>query len=229
MVLHHVAQRARLLIEGATRLDAEGFGHRDLHVIDVIAIPQRLKDAVGEAEDEQILHRLLAEIVIDAEDLALMKDGIDAGVELARRGQIAAEGLFNDDARAATVRLSEPLRAEPLDNVGKKLRRRGQIVEPVAAQAAFLFNPLQFGLEACIAGRLIKVQRVVAHVPNELVELRVALLGIAIGKNAGAHVLGKLGPERPAGNTDDRKFRWQKACLPEMKERRKQLALGQIA
>jgi hypothetical protein len=48
-----------------------GLGHGDLHVVDVEAVPDRLVNRVGETEIDQVLHRLLAEIMVDAEDVAL--------------------------------------------------------------------------------------------------------------------------------------------------------------
>ncbi len=84
MVLHYVAQRAGLFVERAAALDSHGFCRGDLHVLDVVAIPDRLEDTVGETEHQNVLHRLLAEIVIDAEDLALVEDRIHLVVELAR-------------------------------------------------------------------------------------------------------------------------------------------------
>ena len=83
MVLDHVAQRARLLVVRAAALHAQGLGHRDLHVVDVIAVPERLEDAVGEPEDEDVLDRLLAEIVVDPVDLILAEDPVDHVVERA--------------------------------------------------------------------------------------------------------------------------------------------------
>ena len=41
MVLHDVADRAHLLVEGAAALDAEFLGHRDLHAGNERAVPQR--------------------------------------------------------------------------------------------------------------------------------------------------------------------------------------------
>jgi len=38
-------------------------------VIDEVAVPDRLEEPVGEAEGEDILGRLLAEEMVDAEDL----------------------------------------------------------------------------------------------------------------------------------------------------------------
>ena len=147
MVLHHVAQSAGLLVERAAALDAESFSHGDLHVVDVIAFPDGLKDAVGEAEDEQILHRLLAQVVVDAEDLALLEDGVDLAVELARGIEIVAEGLLDDHGRAAFFRLRHALRAQVFDDAGKELGRGGEIEEPVGADSFFAGDAVEFGLQ----------------------------------------------------------------------------------
>ena len=45
-----------------------GLGHGDLHVVDRQVVPERLEQGVGEAQRDQVLHRLLAEVVVDAED-----------------------------------------------------------------------------------------------------------------------------------------------------------------
>ena len=78
MVRDHVAQRAGLLVELAARLDAHRLRRGDLHVIDAVAVPDRLEQPVGEAERHDVLHRLLAEIVVDAEDLVLVQRAQDA-------------------------------------------------------------------------------------------------------------------------------------------------------
>ena len=69
VVLHDVAQRAGLLVVRTATLDADLLGHGDLHMVDVLAVPQRLEDPVGEPEHEQVLNGLLAEVVVDAIDL----------------------------------------------------------------------------------------------------------------------------------------------------------------
>ena len=43
-------------------------------MIDVVPVPERLEDPVGEAEDQEVLDRLLAEVVVDAVDLLLDED-----------------------------------------------------------------------------------------------------------------------------------------------------------
>ena len=93
-----------LLVELAAPLDADLLGDRDLHVVDVLATPERLEDGVGEAEDQQVLHRLLAEVVVDAEDLRLVEGRGDRVVERARAREVVAEGLLEDDARPGAAR-----------------------------------------------------------------------------------------------------------------------------
>ena len=42
-----------------------------LHVLDVLPVPDGLEAHVGEAEDEQVHHELLAQVVVDPVDLVL--------------------------------------------------------------------------------------------------------------------------------------------------------------
>ena len=63
----HVAIRSGRLVERRTFAEPERLGNVDLHVIDEVAVPDRLEQPVGEAECEDVLRRLLAEEVIDAE------------------------------------------------------------------------------------------------------------------------------------------------------------------
>src|SRR5260370_16120105 len=70
----NVAERARRFIKTAAALDTERFRRCDLDVIDVIAVPKRLEDAVAKAQHEQILHGVLAEVMIDAVDLLFVEN-----------------------------------------------------------------------------------------------------------------------------------------------------------
>src|SRR5205823_2602247 len=51
VILKNIAQRARGLVILAASLDADVFRHGDLNVVDIATIPDRLKDAIGEAEN----------------------------------------------------------------------------------------------------------------------------------------------------------------------------------
>jgi len=48
VILHHVADLADFVVECAAALHAEALGHGDLHVIDVVAVPHRVEEGVGE-------------------------------------------------------------------------------------------------------------------------------------------------------------------------------------
>ena len=74
MIGHHVAQGPRRVIESTAAPDRQRLGHRDLDVIDVVPVPNRLEQSVGEAQHEDILDRFLSEIMIDAVDLMLFED-----------------------------------------------------------------------------------------------------------------------------------------------------------
>ncbi len=94
MVRHHVAQGAGRLVKLAAPLHAHSLRHGDLHVINPIAVPDRFKHPVGEAECHDVLHRVLSEEMVNPEDLVLAQRAQDAGIQLARRVQAVAERLL---------------------------------------------------------------------------------------------------------------------------------------
>ena len=74
MVLDHVAQRAGSLVVAGAAFDADVLRGGDLDVVDVVAVPDRLEEGVGEPQRHEVLDGLLAEVVVDAEDLRLLED-----------------------------------------------------------------------------------------------------------------------------------------------------------
>ena len=73
MVLNHVADGAGLVVERAAALHAEILRHGDLNALDVLAVPERFQERVGEAEEDHVVHRPLAEVVVDAEDVIFVE------------------------------------------------------------------------------------------------------------------------------------------------------------
>jgi len=49
-------------------------------MIDIAAIPDRLEDRVGEAEEQDILGGFLAQVMVNPVHLLLVKGGVDDGV-----------------------------------------------------------------------------------------------------------------------------------------------------
>ena len=108
MVLQHVADGARLVVERAAVLHAETFRHGDLDAAHIGAVPDRLVDRVGEARVEDVLHRLLAEIMVDAEDVLFGEILVEDARERIRRRPVAAERLLDHEPRVlGAARLGE--------------------------------------------------------------------------------------------------------------------------
>ena len=54
MILEHVTHHARLVVIPSPTAHIHTFGHRDLYIVHVIAIPNRFKNGVGKAEIQNI-------------------------------------------------------------------------------------------------------------------------------------------------------------------------------
>ena len=100
MILDHVADGARLVVEGAAALDPKIFGQGDLHALDVVSVPEGLQEGVREPEEQHVVHRPLAEVMVDAKDPSLVEARQQRTVERLRRNEVATERLFDDDATA---------------------------------------------------------------------------------------------------------------------------------
>ena len=131
MVRHHVAQCAGFLIEAATGFHADGFGDGDLHVVDAVAVPHRLEHPVGEAQRHDVLHRLLAEEMIDAVDLMLLAHSAgwwrSTPWPRLRRGRTASRSRCGANAAAACRPHPSALRtARPFPDASPPGRRSGR-------------------------------------------------------------------------------------------------------
>ena len=67
-------------------------------MIDAIAVPDRLEQPIGEAQRHDALDRILAQKVVDAEDLIFVQRTQDRGIQLARRCQTVTKWLLDHDA-----------------------------------------------------------------------------------------------------------------------------------
>ena len=203
MVLHHIAQCTGLLVEGSAALDAQRLGCGDLHVVDVVSVPDGFEDAVGEAKDQDVLDRFLTQIVVDAEDLALVKDGIDALVQIARRSQVMSKGLFDDHADEAALGVGHSMRADVFYDASEKLRRGGQIKEAIATDTFSFVDAVQLDLQSCIIRWIIELEWKITDTGDEIRKFGVAGIDAAEFDDALAHVGGELLAQRAARHSDD--------------------------
>jgi len=136
VVLEHVPQHSRFLVVLAPPLHPDRLRGRDLHVRDVVPVPQRLEDRVREAEDEDVLDAFLTEVVIDAIDLVLAELVEHEPVERLCRFEAAAERLFDHHAAPGPLlvrmrALGEPVRAEVFEGRLEHAGRNRQIEKSV--------------------------------------------------------------------------------------------------
>jgi hypothetical protein len=191
-------------------------------MVDVVAVPDRLEHAVGEAQRQQVLHGLAAEVVVDAEDAVLGEDRVQPLVQLPGRSEVGAEGLLGDHPSA----LSEP---EPADLVHRRfhrLRRQGEIDERLGILAELL--PRRGDLVSQVLETVAD-----AHEPQRRGE---ALPSLAIAGPA-ARVTNRIPRklteflivERLAGCADDPEPLGHQTHSHQVVHPRQQLALGEVA
>ena len=101
-----------LVIAGAA-FQPDGLADRDLDVGDALRVPYRLEQRVAEAQRQDVLHRLLAEIMVDAERALLREDRGDRVVDLARLEARSWPSGFSSPIR--TLSPASPAACRPCD------------------------------------------------------------------------------------------------------------------
>jgi hypothetical protein len=84
MVLHDVSNNAELVEVSPAALSSEGLLESDLNVIDVVPVPCRVEEGVTESENQQVLHHLFSEVVVNSEELILLPVRLKVGLKLSR-------------------------------------------------------------------------------------------------------------------------------------------------
>jgi hypothetical protein len=163
MILHHVAQRAGVVVIAAAMFHAHGFGDGDGHIINVATIPHRLEQRIGKTKCQNVLHRLLAEIMINPKDLGFVEAGGKNGVQGARRFQIVANRFLNHDPRPFPV-ARQPGLAEIFWNFAEHARRRGHVKDAMSFGAPFLFQLRAFFAQSRVSWQLLEIALLIMNV-----------------------------------------------------------------
>ena len=220
VVLDHVPDRAGLVVIAAASGHANRLGHRDLHVIDVLRIPQRLEQDIGEPYRHQVLDGFLAQVMVDAIDLLFPEMAGQRGVQRARGFQIAAKGLFNHDA---AVLVRDAMAGKAAGDITKQRRRDREVegMNRTGPHPRFQIDPAAIapGVDGGIAQQV-----------QELPKARIILTNAAEFHDG----IGGLGTEgvvvlvRPCRPDDARGFRYL-PCDKAPEQSRQDLAVRQIA
>ncbi len=168
VILQHVAQRAGFVVIAAAAFQADRLGDSDLHVVDHVGGPQAFEDRVGEAQRHQVLHRLLAEVVVDTEGLRLGKDLSDLVDDGVGGWGVVADRLFQYDAGLVG---DHAVGAERLADGTVEVGRGGEVEDPDA-------GVVQNGVEAGPVGVVRRgVDRDIVQLRQELVDRISILIG----------------------------------------------------
>src|SRR5215212_6199327 len=136
MICDHVAQGSSLFVITGTTADATSFSSGDLHVVDVVAIPDRLKHRVAKTKYEYVLNCIFAEVVIDAIDLILLEHFGNRSIQSLGRFEIAAKRLFDNDAAPVVLLVGEAGFTQVFHDLGEKRGRSSEVEEPVPGCAS---------------------------------------------------------------------------------------------
>ena len=103
VVLHHVLERAGLVVEAGPTLQRQRFLPQDVDLLDGIAVPDRFQQPSGEPEADQVLHGDHAQRMVDPVHRFLARVAHDLGQEPVQRDgvvQLLPERLLEHDATA---------------------------------------------------------------------------------------------------------------------------------
>src|SRR5664279_4767401 len=124
MILDDVACRTNTVVVASAAANTNVFCHRDLHVVNVVGIPQGLVELICKAQRKDVLHCFFAEVVVDPEDAVGREHRFDDIVELASRLEVAAEWLLDNNPAPLSIDLFSQSRATKLlSDLREGLRR----------------------------------------------------------------------------------------------------------
>ena len=165
MVLHHVAEGAGFFVVAGAALHTERFAGGDLDMVDVAGVPHCLEQGVGEAHDDDVLRGFLAEVVVDAEGLGLVKGILDEVVQALCAWQVGAEGFFhNDTAPRSGAGFVEAALAEIFQDDLELVGACGEVEKAVSTGATGGIHLIQAAGQSLVAFEFIEFAAMVADI-----------------------------------------------------------------
>ena len=136
MVLDDVTRRADTVVIAGTTRHADILGMRDLHMVDVIIVPDRLIHRVRETKCQYVLHGLLTEIMVDTEHTRWIEHLGDHTIQLLGACQIMPERFLDDHTTPSTFRRFRQTAIGQLSgNLRERARRHRHVERMVASRA----------------------------------------------------------------------------------------------
>lgn len=112
-VLHDIANDAKVVKIPSSPFRAERLFECNLNVINVVAVPGGPKEFVAKSKDQQVLDHLLAQVVVDTENLLFPPVGLECLLEIPGTLKVLAKRFLDlitcqhlVDAHQARLRLT---------------------------------------------------------------------------------------------------------------------------
>ncbi len=226
MVLEHVPQDPGGLVITRAGAHPQVLRGRDLHVIHVAAVPNGFKDRIGETHDQKVLHRFLAQVMVDAVDLAFLEDFLHFAVEFFGRSQVVPEGFLDDHPGEPLLLPGQSRRAQVGNDVLEDVRGGGKVKDAVPRRSIVLVHPVQAagqGLEDL--GVVIGTGHVM-EILGETVPKGIRKLGLALFQSFLEALLEILVGDLGARDADKAEGRGQKMFLVEVEKSGYQFTVG---
>ena len=94
-ILHNITNDAKLVEVAATAFGTERLFKGNLYIVDVVPVPGSAKELVTKSQDQDVLHHLLTQVVVDTEDLIFHPIRRKSLLELTRAAKILTERLLD--------------------------------------------------------------------------------------------------------------------------------------
>ena len=114
-------------------------GHGHLHAFHRLALPDGLENGIRKTEGQQILYRLLAQVVVDPIDLRFVEIAMQKAIQRTGGAEIVSEGLLEDHPHPSAAFKQAGL-GKTFDRPRNGRRRQGQIEDTVFRQITGEFH-----------------------------------------------------------------------------------------
>ena len=201
-------------------------------MVDVAPVPERLEDAVCEAEHQKVAYGLLAQVVIDSVDLLLAEDLEHFPVQPSGRLDVTPKRLLDDDP-PPTAAVNLVVQADPPelgDHLGEGRGLGGQVEQTVAAGPVLLVDLIEARGQPVERPGVGEVALVVDDPGQELVARGRLHRHPGIGLERLRDLCSEGGVVvRSPPDGDQHELVGQQVRPPQLVQRRDHLAMGQVA
>ena len=168
MILYHVAHYAGFVVVAAAVFNGYRLGDGNPHIVDVVAIPDRLKYGIRKPKDQQVLNHMLSKVVVNAKHLSLIKEVSNETVKFNSRLEIVAKWLFDDHSAPTRSFIGKTVCRHIAQRRLEQPRSDGQVKEPVCGNIS---SAVQFMKSFLQDSQALRLAQIAAYVMNATCEL----------------------------------------------------------